>query len=133
MFVGMSLTRFCVLVALAAACSSDTTSAAHTPVRVVFLTVPANTSVNNPIPGGVAIGVVDGTGTVRTDATSSVVITIGNNPGGAALSGTTTVNAVNGIATFDNLTLDKSGTAYTLVANSTGLKPDTSDAFNVTP
>ena len=129
----MSVARLCVLVALAAACSNDTTSAAHTPVRVVFLTVPANSSVNNPIPGGVEIGVVDGTGTVRTDATNTITITIGNNPGAATLSGTTTVNAINGLATFDNLTLDKAGTAYTLVANSAGLKPDTSDAFNVTP
>ena len=130
----MSLTRLLLLGTVAVlACSDNSTSLAKTPTRVVFLTTPSNATVGNPIPGGVEVGIVDNTGTINTTATSSIVIAIGNNPGGATLSGTTTVNAINGLATFDNLTLDKAGTAYTLVASSAGLKPDTSDAFNVTP
>jgi hypothetical protein len=73
---------------------------------------------------------VDNTGTVRTTATNSVTMTIANNPGGATLSGATTVNAVNGIATFSGLKLNKGGAGYTLVASSAGLMPDTSNAFN---
>ena len=130
----MSYTRLLLLgTAAILACSDDSSSLAKTPTRVVFLTMPANATVGNSIPGGVEIGVVDNTGTVNTDATSSVVIAIGNNPGGATLGGATTVTAVNGIASFTNLTLDQAGTGYTLVATSAGLKPDTSDAFNVTP
>jgi hypothetical protein len=122
------------LTALAAvACEDTQSSLAHTPIRVVFLTNPSNAVANSPIPGSIDIGIMDGTGTVRNDATSEVTITIGNNPGGATLSGMTTLNAVHGIASFTNLTLNQAGTGYTLVAASSGLAPDTSSAFNVTP
>src|SRR5262245_2360119 len=122
------------LAALAAvACEDTQSSLAHTPVRVVFLTMPSNAVANSPIPGSIDIGIVDGTGTVRNDATNAVTITIGTNPGGATLSGTATLNAVNGIASFTGLTLDKAGTGYTLVATSAALQPDTSTTFNVSP
>ena len=39
---------------------------------------------------------------------------IGTNPGGGTLSGTTTVAAVAGVATFSNLSINKAGTGYTL-------------------
>ena len=122
-----------VLLLALAACSKDSTSFAHTPTRVAFLTEPSNATVNTAIPGSIDIGIVDNTGTVRTDATSSVTLAIANNPGGATLTGTTTVNAINGIASFSGLKLDQTGTGYTLVATSAGLKSDTSAAFNVSP
>lgn len=128
----MRLSTLLALVALATACK-DATSFAHTATRVAFLTEPSNAVVDSSLSGTIEIGIVDNTGTIRTDATSSVVITIGNNPGGAVLTGTTTVQAVNGIASFSGLKLDKAGTAYTLVATSAGLMPDTSAAFNVSP
>ena len=117
----------------AGACSKDSTSLAHTPTRVAFLTEPSNTVADSAMPGSIDIGVVDNTGSVRTNATSVVTIGIANNPGGATLTGTTTVAAVNGIATFTGLKLDKAGTAYTLVATSPGLMPDTSAVFSVNP
>ncbi len=40
---------------------------------------------------------------------------------------------VNGIASFPNISLDKTGTGYTIRAGVTGLIPDTSAAFNITP
>lgn len=119
--------------ALAAlACADDSTSLAHTPTRVVFLTEPASVVVDSAI-RNFDIGIVDNTGTIRTDATSVVTITVGTNPPNATLSGTTTVNAVHGIATFSGLSLNHVGNGYTLVAESAGLTPDTSSAFNVTP
>src|SRR5206468_2952607 len=54
------------------------------------------------------------------------------NPNGAVLSGTLTRAAVNGVATFDDLKLDKAGTGYTLVATSGSLPSATSSAFNTT-
>jgi len=39
-------------------------------------------------------------------------------PGGGTLSGTTTLSAVSGVATFSNLSIDKSGAGYTLTAAS---------------
>jgi hypothetical protein len=57
---------------------------------------------------------------------------IANNAGGGALSGTPSAAAVNGVATFANLSIDKSGTGYTLAATSRGLAGATSAAFEIT-
>ncbi len=68
------------------------------------------------------VAVVDAGGNVVTSATDSVTIAIQSGPAGATLSGTTTVLAVSGIATFAGLSLDKSTstTTYTLVVTATG-------------
>src|SRR6185436_4100205 len=55
------------------------------------------------------------------------------NPGGATLSGTTPVSAASGVATFFDLSLNKTGTGYTLTASASGLAPVTSTAFDITP
>src|SRR3989442_4841609 len=62
-----------------------------------------------------------------------VRVVLGSNPGGSTLSGTTTVAAVNGVASFSPLTLDKTGTGYALTATAAGLNPATSGDFNITP
>ena len=49
------------------------------------------------------------------------------------LSGTTTVNPVNGVASFPGLSIDKAGSGYTLVASSGSLTGATSEAFSVAP
>ena len=51
-----------------------------------------------------------------TSDSSSVTLAIGTNPGSGTLSGTVTVAAVNGVATFSNLSINKAGTGYTLTA-----------------
>jgi hypothetical protein len=71
-------------------------------------------------------------GTVDSSFHGSVTIALGSNPGGSTLGGTLTVTAVNGVATFSNLTLNNPGTGYTLQASSSGLTGVTSNAFNVT-
>jgi len=50
---------------------------------------------------------------------------------GGGLSGTKTVNAVNGIATFSNLKVTGLCTGCTLVATSPGLTGATSTSFDV--
>ena len=50
---------------------------------------------------------------VSTDS-SNVTVALAANPAGGTLSGTTTVAAVNGLATFSNLSLDKAVAGYTL-------------------
>src|SRR2546421_3657528 len=47
--------------------------------------------------------------------------------------GMSTVAAVNGVASFSPLTLDKTGTGYALTATAAGLNPATSGGFNITP
>ena len=56
---------------------------------------------------------------------------MGANPGGATLTGGGSQPFVNGVATF-SVSLDKTGTGYTLLASSSGFSNVTSNAFNVT-
>lgn len=64
--------------------------------------------------------------------TGNITIAIGNNPGAGTLSGTLTVAAFGGIATFSNLSINNVANGYTLVATAAGLTSATSAAFNVT-
>jgi hypothetical protein len=62
---------------------------------------------------------------------SNVTIAILTNPAGGVLSGTTTVVAANGVANFNDLTIDKASAGYRLGLSAAGLAPDTSNAFSV--
>ncbi len=79
------------------------------------------------------ITVRDAQGNTVTGSSAPVTLTIDTNPGSGTLSGTVTVNAVNGVATFSGLSINKTGTGYTLSASSAGLTDDTSTAFDVVP
>src|SRR5207244_7979872 len=65
--------------------------------------------------------------------TGTVTVALGNNPGGSALGGTTTVAAVNGVASFATVTVDTTGTDSWLTATATGLSTATSSVFSITP
>ena len=67
-----------------------------------------------------------------TNNTTSVGVAINNNPGGGTLSGTTPQTASSGIATFNDLSIDRNGSGYTLDATSAGLSAATSNPFNIT-
>jgi YVTN family beta-propeller protein len=60
-----------------------------------------------------------------------VTLGIASNPGGGSLSGTVSVEAVNGVASFPGLSIDQPGSGYSLVALSAGLTPATSADFDV--
>ncbi|KFE66749.1 hypothetical protein DB31_8963 [Hyalangium minutum] len=107
----------------------DITAAA--PYRVTITQQPSNTIAGAAITPAVRATVYDRHGNVATQATTPVTLSIGNNPAGGALSGTTTVNAENGVSTFNNVSVDRSGTNYTLVAGASGLYSDTSVGFDV--
>ena len=80
----------------------------------------------------VSVVAQDASGNVVTNFTGDVTVALGANPGGATLSGTTTVKAVAGVATFSDLRLNRAGTGYTFVFASTGLTAATSATFNIT-
>ena len=100
--------------------------------RLVFIVQPVNAAVGAPITPAIKVQVQDAAGNPVSSATNPITISPGNNPSGAALSGTTTVNAVGGTATFADLSINKPGTGYTLAATSTsGLTGAISTAFDV--
>src|SRR5207245_8023247 len=75
----------------------------------------------------------DAQGNTASGFTGNITVAIGANPGGGTLAGTTSVAAVNGVATFATLSIDKVGTGYTLAASASGPNGTTSTAFNITP
>src|SRR2546429_2560137 len=56
-----------------------------------------------------------------------------SNPGGATLSGTLLVAAVGGVASFGDLSLNRTAPGYTLTASGGGPGPGTSTALDITP
>ncbi|HEX9727366.1 MAG TPA: Ig-like domain-containing protein, partial [Gemmatimonadales bacterium] len=65
--------------------------------------------------------------------TVKVAITLGTGVAGATLLGRDSVGAVDGVATFDDLSIDRAGPGYTLTATTGTLTPATSQAFAITP
>jgi hypothetical protein len=71
-----------------------------------FIQQPANTVAGSTIAPPVTVQIFD-TADNPVNATFAVTVTLDNNPSGATLSGTKTVSAVNGLATFNDLSIDK--------------------------
>src|SRR5262249_49496374 len=75
--------------------------------------------------------ILDDDGQVVTRSKALVTLSLKANPGAATLGGTLTAAAVNGIATFSDLSLDKAGDGYVLLASSGSLPPVASGPFAV--
>ncbi len=102
------------------------------PAALAVTTQPTATVAGQSIAPSIVIEVRTAGGVRAVGSTDSVTIAIASNPGGATPGGTRTVAAVNGIATFGTLTLDRVGAGYTLVASSGALTAATSTSFAVT-
>lgn len=91
---------------------------------------PIQTTVGNILVPAPVVEVQDAYGNY-VSTTTTISVSIGNNPGGSVLSGIQSITTANGVATFSNLSLDKIGLGYTLVASAQGLLPGSSSAFDI--
>src|SRR2546426_776837 len=115
------------------ACGGDegpTQPAAAT--KLVFTVSPTNAAGAQSITPAVQVAVQDASGNTVTNATHTVTVALGANPGAGTLSGTLTVAATQGIATFSNLRIDRPGSGYALAASAPELAGATSAPFAVT-
>jgi hypothetical protein len=101
-------------------------------VSLAFTVQPTNGVAGATITPVIAVTANDQFGNIATGFSGSVTVGMGTNPGGGTLSGTPTRTAAAGVATFNNLSIDKTGSGYTLNATATGLSGSVSDAFNIT-
>ncbi len=140
-FNNLSLDRVGVGYTLTASVSSPTITGATSTAfnitaaaadHVAFVQQPTNTQAGAAITPAVTVEIRDAFNNVVTTSSANVTVAIGTNPSGGTLSGTVTVAAINGVATFNNLSINLVGTGYTLTAASAGLTGDTSAAFNIT-
>ena len=81
--------------------------------------------------GPVQVEILDAANDRATGVSGTVVVAIGTNPGGGTLAGTKSRPAIAGVASYTNLSIDKTSIGYTLVASSNGLGTATSDPFTI--
>ena len=93
---------------------------------------PTSATAGVAISPAVTVRVVDRFGNLETGDHSMVTVGIATNVGGGTLSGTLTQPAVGGIATFSDLSINKTGLGYDLSACDPGLGGGTSSFFNIT-
>jgi hypothetical protein len=121
--------------------SLTTTLTGRCHLGIEFASQPADSQIATAIttatfdPTGtpITVRVLDGNGDPISSSTVAVTLSIGTNPGGGTLSGTTTVNAIGGSASFPGISIDKAGLSYTLAASTfaTAIDPAISNSFNI--
>jgi hypothetical protein len=128
---GYTLVATSGVLTLATSTTFNITPAAAT--HLGFVQQPTSAVAGVVISPDITVQVLDAFDNRVTSSSASIAMAIGTNPGGGTLSGTTPQTASSGLATFNNLSINKTGTGYTLVASSGGLTSATSSAFNITP
>jgi len=103
------------------------------PTALAFSAQPSMATAGDAFSPAIEVEVRDANGNLVTGARNAVTLAIANNPGGATLSGTTTVSANGGIARFTGLSMNKAAAGYTLSATAASLTSATSAAFAVNP
>ena len=114
------------------AATSNAFNVTGTPTQLAFGVQPATTAAGAAITPAVTVKVEDANGNIVTSDSSLVTLAIGNNPAVGTLSGTVSVHAVNGVATFGNLSINNAGSGYTLRATDGTLAAATSNGFTIT-
>src|SRR5439155_1509419 len=100
--------------------------------QLAFTGQPSNAVAGAAITPAVQVSAQDALGNTITSFAGNVTVSIANNAGGGTLSGTVTIAAVNGVASFSTLSIDKVGSGYTLTASGAGLPGTPSAGFAVT-
>src|SRR5439155_12305416 len=116
---GYTLTAASAPLTGASSAAFNITNAAAT--KLGFVVQPSDATAGAPNTPAVQVAVQDTFGNTVLSSSASVTVAIGTNPGGGTLSGTTTVAAVSGIASFNTLAIDKQGVGYTFTAASAPL------------
>ena len=113
--------------------TSNAFNISATPAQLGFFVQPSNAAAGAAIAPPVQVEIQDNGGNRVTTATNTVTMDFGNNAGSGTLSGTLSVAAVSGVATFGNLSINNAATGYTLQATATSLTAATSGSFDITP
>jgi hypothetical protein len=136
-FNGISLNKAATGYTLVASSGGTTSATTHSfdiaagiATQLVVSTQPSDGTAGIPL-AAIGITAQDSFGNVATTFTGQVTLALSANPGGSTLSGTLTVAAVGGVATFANISLDKPATGYTLSASSGAFKPVLTTQFAI--
>lgn len=140
----MRLSRFAVLGAVIGVAACDPTRQGVTGVSqgggnggeaqraLVFTVQPSSAIVGDNIIPAIEVAAQDTLGNTDSSFVGNVTVALGANPTGAFLNGTKTVAVVFGVARFGELSINRAGTGFTLVATASGASSATSAAFDIT-
>lgn len=106
------------------------TQLSSAPTSLTLETTPPNITAGDSLPSVVVV-VRDATADTVSNFNGTVTLDLTGGTAGAQLIGTIVRSAVNGVATFPSLTVDRAGTAYRVRATVAGVPPVLSAAFNV--
>jgi uncharacterized repeat protein (TIGR03803 family) len=101
------------------------------PTKLSFANQPVSATAGSAL-SSIQVNIEQNSSNISAGDSSIVTLSIQSGPVGAALGGTTSVAAVNGVATFTNLSLSIPGD-YTLLATDGALSPATSNPFTIQP
>lgn len=130
--VGIGYTLIASSAGLTPATSAPFNIAPAAASQLVFVNQTTNIAAGGAMPT-VQVAVEDGFGNLISNAANQVSISILQNPSGGTLSGILSITPSNGVASFSNLSIDKTGNGYTLGATYPGLAASVSNPFNVLP
>ena len=98
---------------------------------LAFTAQPSSATAGQIITPAIQVTARDSLGNTVTTFTGSIAVALAANPTGGFLSGSKTVAAVLGVASFGDLSVDRAGTGFTLAANSSGATAATSTTFDI--
>lgn len=101
--------------------------------RLVFVEQPAGGYENIPFSPQPVVHALDAFGNLVESFQGTVILSLGNNPAGGVLQGTLFSQAVNGIATFSGISIQKAGENYRIVAQTATLEPAVGELFDIDP
>src|SRR2546428_9958368 len=110
----------CVLTLACSACRDSTQPASN---QLAFITEPTDAIAGAAIGPAIRVEIRDPIGYRVPGAEPAVTLSLGANPGGAVLAGTTAPPALSGAAPFSALRLGKAGPGYTLSPQATSPGP----------
>ncbi len=105
---------------------------AAAPAKLVLMSEPPASNVAGT-PFSFTVDAEDQYGNLATSFNGSLSAALAANAGNVALASGSSTTALNGVAQLSNVTVDTTGSGYTIVVTSTGLTGATTTAFNVTP
>jgi len=124
----------CLIVSSLLSCNSEAGSPRPNPTdpdHLAFTVQPGLTATGQAISPAVEVIAEDAGDHVVSSFDHDVTVSLASGPVGAALSGTTTVRAVGGVAKFSDLQISPAGTSYALNAAASGLADAVTTPFEV--
>jgi len=101
------------------------------PDALAFTVQPSNATAGDIITPALQVLVRDSLGVPDSTFPGNITVSISVNPVGGRLSGTLSVAPVNGIASFGDLVIDRSGAGYVLQASAPGASTASSTSFTI--